>query len=979
MQKSQKDMVSVYGFFTIFVVILLSGSVLGQTMQEDLIKDMRWRSIGPANMSGRVSDIDALDDDYTTVLVGSASGGVWKSTNAGTTWEAIFSNYGSASIGDVAFFQKDPNIIWVGTGEECARNSIAWGDGIYKSTDGGATFTNMGLKDTHSIATVLPHPTDPDIVFAAAAGHLWGHSGERGVFKTTDGGETWQKLTNGLPDDGKTGAIDLIMNPDNPNELFVGMWERLRQPFRFDSGGPNGGIYKTTNGGRSWTKLTNGLPEGDTGKIGLAISRSNPSVVMAMVEHGFQPSSGGRGGNPPDPDYADMSKLGTGVYRSENGGRSWEFVNRYNNRPFYYSHIFINPLDDEKVYFVTGRFQISDDGGRTIRSGPGGIHGDYHTMWLDPNNENRYYIGNDGGAALTHDHNRYIFFDNIPPLAQFYAAGVDMRDPYYVYGGLQDNGTWGGPSRSKDSRGILTDHWFSIGGGDGFHVQVDPTDWRTVYVESQQGRISRRNAETRSSTTIRPSRQNIVNYQEYISEEIENTNEEKGWNNAFRFNWSSPIVMSPHNPRTIFFGGNFLFKSVNRGDNWQIISPDLSKNDPEMTRRESGGLTRDVTGAENHGSIITISESPVTPGLIWVGTDDGNVQITRNGGVSWTNIRRNVPGVPQNLWVSRVEASHFEEGTAYLTFDGHRSDNFQPWVFKSTDFGQTWTNITNNIPDGQVIYVIKEDLKNSNLLFIGTEFATFYSLNGGNSWTKLNRNMPTVAVHDLVIHPRDGDLIAATHGRGIWIMDDITPLQQATEEVLNADSHLFESRVTTRWVNISRGGSRGHLLFQGENPSNDAFISYYLRSPSQVTLEIADISGENTFSRTFSGQRGISKYAWNMRFDPNPEQVQQFVSNLRNRISQALPQASGDQRSRIQQLQNDLRGAGTDLNRLRTLADQIGQALGGGGRGGRGGGGGGLNGQIAQPGTYVVKMTVNGQTHTETLTIRRDPILDGGN
>jgi photosystem II stability/assembly factor-like uncharacterized protein len=480
-----------------------------------LVKHLQWRNIGPSNMIGRISDFEALESDFTQVLVASASGGVFKSANAGTTWEPIFDNYGSASIGDVAFFQKDPNIIWVGTGEECVRNSVAWGDGIYKSTDGGKTFTHMGLETTQTIGRVLTHPTDPDVVYVAASGPPWGYTGDRGLFKTTDGGQTWVKLAGGLPNDGKTGAIDLVMHPTDPDTLYVSFWQRLRQPWYFESGGPNGGIFKTTDGGRTWAKLAKGLPSGDLGRIGLAISRSNPQVLMAVVEHGYQPRAtiAVDGQQKPNPEYTDMTKLGTGIYRSEDGGASWIYVNRMNSRPFYYSHIYINPLDDTWVYYMATNFFFSKDGGRNW-SQIGGLHPDFHAMWLDPTNRNRFYVGQDGGASITHDHGAtWILFDNLC-LSQFYGVSADLRDPYYVYGGLQDNGTWGGPSMHREGQ-ILTDFWFNISGGDGFHTQNDPLDWRTVYAESQGGNIQRINVETRESKNIRPTTMNIANYRDY--------------------------------------------------------------------------------------------------------------------------------------------------------------------------------------------------------------------------------------------------------------------------------------------------------------------------------------------------------------------------------------------------------------------------------------------------------------------------------
>ena len=952
-------------FCAALILFVAIGSLSAQE-PESLIKDLSWRNIGPANMSGRISDIEALESDFSHVLVASASGGVWKSDNAGTTWEPIFDTYSAASIGDIALCQSDPDIIWVGTGERNPRNSIAWGDGIYKSTDGGETFAKMGLDDTHSIGRIIIHPDNPDVVFVAAAGHLWGYSGDRGLYKTENGGRTWTKITNGLPDDGRTGAIDMIINPENPDIMFVAFWERLRRPWRFDSGGPdgglgNGGLYKSTDGGDSWRKLEKGLPQnGPTGKIGLAISRSNPDVVMAWVEHGFQPRQG-------DDDYEDMSKLGTGVYRSENLGEDWELMNRFNNRPFYYSHIYINPLDDEMVYLLYSGFYMSRDGGKTLEAGPRGIHGDFHAMWLDPTYKDRFYIGSDGGVGLTHNHKDYVFFDNYV-ISQFYAVGVDMRDPYYVYGGLQDNGTWGGPSKTRDSRGILTDLWFSIGGGDGFHAQVDPTDWRTVYVESQQGSISRRNAETRGGGGIRPSQRNTVNYDEFMNDEIAQRMRDLGWRTPFRFNWSSPIVMSPHNPHTIFFGGNHLFKTLDKGETWYIISPDLSTNDPIKMSRDTGGITRDATGAENHCTIITISESPMKAGVIWAGTDDGNVQITRNGGATWTNVRRNIPDVAQELWCSRVEASHFEVGTCYVSFDGHRSDNFEPWVFKTTDFGATWTNISSNLPDREPVYVIKQDLRNPDLLFVGTEFSCFYSIDNGERWTRLNKNMPTVAVHDLVIHPRDNDLIAGTHGRGIWIMDDIAPLQQATADVLASEAFLFENRPATQWLNIRTGGRSGHLWFAGENPPSDAAISYFIGAASggEASFVISDITGDNRRTLTVSVEPGIGRLHWNMRFDPTPEQVERFLEQTQSQLDRYKEEATREQRSMIEEIEELIKSGRPPLQILEDVMEKMSEMTGSTSRG--------VSGPQAEPGTYRVTMTYLDQTYTSTIILRSDPL-----
>ncbi|MFC1555459.1 WD40/YVTN/BNR-like repeat-containing protein [candidate division KSB1 bacterium] len=953
----------------IALLIMMSHSLEAQFTTETLVKDFSWRNIGPPNMSGRISDIEALDADFSHVLVATASGGVYKSTNAGITWQAIFDNYGSASIGDIAICQQEPDIIWVGTGEANTRNSIAWGDGIYKSEDGGVTFENMGLEDTGHIKRVSIHPEKKNTVYVAAQGHLWGYSGDRGLFKTDNGGKSWKKLMNGLPDDGKTGCTDIRIDPEDPDILYAAFWERLRTPYRFDSGGPNGGLFKSEDGGKSWEKLTNGLPEGDTGKILLDIYKNDSDIIMAMVEHGYQPERD-------DPDYDNLKKLGSGIYRSENGGKSWKLVNRYNNRPFYYSHIRINPVDDQIVYILTGSFYISYDGGKTLESQNTNHHGDYHAHWADPMNKDRYYIGSDGGAALTHDHGEnYLFYHNIVA-AQYYAIGVDMRNPYWIFGGLQDNGTWGGPSRTRDPNGILKDHWIKIGGGDGFHAQVDPTDWRTVYYESQGGSFSRKDILTGQNRSIKPRKNNIINYDDYITPEIEEDMIRQDYRDAFRFNWSSPIVVSNHNPQTIYFAANYMFRSVDKGDSWMIISPDLTTNDPVKTNRKSGGMTDDITGAETHCTIITISESSMDPKVIWAGTDDGNVQVTQDGGLNWTNVRPFLREIPEEMWVSRVEGSHFEKGTAYVTFEGHRSDNFSTWVFKTEDFGRKWTNITSNLPDGHPLYVVKQDKYNPDLLFAGSEFACFITLDEGKSWAKFMNEMPTVAFHDLVIHPRDGDLIAATHGRGIWIADNISPLRQLTAEVREKEAHLFEPRDAIRWQMIQKSDPRmGHLLFSGINPANSAGISYFLKNNAEtdVKLEITDITSENTFSTLLDQNAGFHKYEWNLSFSPTERQRNAFIVQMNTMFDNTKEEVeSRGERRQIDELKRRLENARSDDDRIAVMEEFVEnfEEYMPGRRFFRG-----LQGPAAPAGEYLVRLTVNGETMITTLTLSNDPIL----
>lgn len=969
-----------------FLIVLFSyGSLQNENTQEELFRVFRWRNIGPANMMGRISALDALDKDYRVVLVGSASGGVFKSTNAGFTWTPIFDEYGSGSIGDVAFFQGNPDIIWVGAGEAHNRNSSGWGDGIYKSIDGGRTFHNMGLKETHQIARIATHPTDPDIVYAAAVGHLWGYSGTRGLFKTTDGGDTWVKLTNGLPDNEKTGCTEIQMHPSNPDVLFCAMYHRLRKPWHFHSGSPDGGIFKSTDSGQTWRKLTKGLPAGDIGRVGIDICRSKPDVVVASVEASDQLP-------------ADMSVPGPGVYRSDDGGETWRYLLRHTSRPMYHGRIAVNPLDDNLIYVIARDYRFSADGGKTFRGKPWrGAGGDDHDLWISPQDKNVFYVASDQGAHLTLDHGKSFLSFNNMAIAQYYAIGVDMRDPYWVYGGMQDIGGFGAPSNSRDYQGILNDHNIEVNGGDGFHMQVDPTDWRTVYTVCHVGGLGRINMETREYKLISPRPETIVNFNEYYDPNFPETpvrysifpGEHWLWRQSsrssyssllppqFRYNWSSPVIVSSHNPRTIYFGGNHVFKSVDRGDAWQIISPDLTTNNPEKRNSsDSGGLTHEVTGAENHCTIITISESPIDASILWMGTDDGNVQVTRDGGADWTNVRPNIKGVPQGIWVSRVEASHFHEGAAYVTFDGHRSDDFMPYVFKTTDFGATWTSIAGNLSGGHSLYVVREDHKNENLLFVGSEFACFATLDGGKNWSWFMNDMPTVAFHDLVIHPRDYDLVAGTHGRSIWIVDDLTSLQQLTPEVLSKDIHLFKNRTATRWQSISIGRQQTFFKFRGENPQSGAFIHFYLKSvpEGKVALAIQDLEGKRQAPVRVSPRPGLNKVRWDMRFPPTEAEIAAFKARLEKVVEELSGLVKTDsERNALTMLRESLSEANTerDLTRIhyrmiREFAfysegrDLLGPAL----------------APIeAQAGTYRVVLTVDDRPYFGTIALRDDPLL----
>lgn len=870
------------------VVCAWMGPALHAAPGEDgLLKDFVWRSLGPGSASGRIVDVESLDADPRFVLVASASGGVWKSVNGGTTFTPIFDQYATGSIGDVAVHQRDPRIIWVGTGEANNRNDVGWGDGIYKSTDGGLTFANVGLRDTFQIARIVLHPTDTRTAYVAAVGNLWGATGDRGLFKTVDGGTTWTKLQGGLPSSPHAGATDIVMDPSNPDVLYVAFYERLRQAHRFDSGGPGSGLFKSTDAGKSWRRLTRGLPDGDLGRIGLAVSRKTPRVLMALVEAAFQPAE-------KDPAFADMTRLGSGVYRSEDGGDSWRFMNRHSVRPFFFSQVRINPTNDQHVYVMDINLWVSLDGGKTLEKGARGFGYDFHAMWLDPRQHDRYYLGQDKGFFVTHDHGRtFHYFENLP-VTQYYAIGVDMRDPYVIYGGTQDNGSWGVPSFTRDAFGIRNDDTWKLHWGDGMHVASDPENWRRVYTEAENGSFRRYDALTYAEIFGRPGALNVSNIEEVTGKprppaqpvsDLAAFYAQMRADRTFRFNWQTPFIVSPHNGRTIYLGANHLLESVDGGASWRAISADLSNNDPETTKRDSGGLTPDNSGAETHATIVSLSESPLSPGILWAGTDDGNVWVTRNGGGQWVQVNGTIPDVPKKLWVSHLEASAHAAGTAYVTFDGHRSDDFRTWVFKTTDFGATWTNIGTGLPPNQPVHVLLADRRNPGLLFVGTEFGVHVTLDGGTSWRPLVHGMPTVAVHDLVVHPRDNDLIAGTHGRGLYVLDDITPLQQLTPEVGSSGVHLFAQRQATWWVDQSRGGQFGDNTYAGRNPPsvrapgaamdrakivNTPVITWYQAQSSDAPATVTIHSIDGVHSRTLSvpAKAGITRLAWDGRFDP---------------------------------------------------------------------------------------------------------------
>src|SRR5947209_184550 len=798
------------------------------------------RNVGSAAMSGRVAAIDAVrEGQRLTVYVGAASGGVWKSVNGGTTYKPVFDKQPVQSIGAVAVDPKNPKTVWVGTGEAWTRNSVSVGNGVYKSTDGGDNWTHTGLKDSEHIAKILVDPSNTDTVYACATGKLWSDSDERGVYKTTDGGKTWAKVLKGA--NASTGCSMLSLDRQNPKTIYAGMWDFRRKGWTFRSGGENenapsgSGLFKSMDGGATWTELNDqsakGLPAKPWGRVAVSVAPSKPNVVYAFVQ-AVAPKDG--------------------LYRSDDGGQTWAALDRSQNmiwRPFYFANLIVDPKDENKIYKPDLSLIVSNDGGQSFSNISGGAHGDFHDVWVDPNNTDHLITGDDGGLWYSYDGgNKWWKAQNLP-ISQFYHVSLDMETPYHVYGGLQDNSDWIGDSQYPG--GITNSRWENIYGGDGFWTFVDPSDPDYIYTESQGGYIGRVNRKTHESPAIQP----LPHYKE----------------GKLRYNWNTPIHMSPTQKGTIYIGAQFLFRSRDHGQTWERISPDLTTNDPEKQKQEeSGGVTVDNSAAEMHTTIYSICESPKNPDLVWAGTDDGNLQITRDAGKTWKNVVGNVQGLPKSAWVSYIDAGHFDEGTAYVTFDLHTFGDMRPYVYKTTDYGQTWTPlISEGSPMRGYAHVVKEDLVNRDLLFVGTEFGLWVSLDGGRQWAQYKGgDLPSVAVRDLAIHPRDHDLVIATHGRGIWIVDDITPLRALNPETLTKEAFFIQARPAVQSISGGGGWANGDAEFVGDNPTDEAVVTYYQRRRhifGDLKIEVFDPAGKLLGTIPSSKRRGLSRTTWSMR------------------------------------------------------------------------------------------------------------------
>ncbi len=758
-----------------------------------LLAGVSARSIGPAGMSGRVTAIAAVESNPNIVYIGAASGGVWKSTNGGLTWTPVFDDQPVASIGAIAVDPSNPDVVWVGTGEGNPRNSASIGDGVYRSPDGGRTWTHLGLEKTERIDRIVVNPSNPNVVWVAALGQEWGENPERGIYKTEDGGRSWNRV---LYVDPRTGAADLSIDPRNPDKLFASMWQYRRWPWFFKSGGPGSGLFATSDGGRTWKRFAeeDGMPKGDLGRIGIAVSPSNPDVVYATVE-----------------------AAKSAVVRSDDGGKSWRTINERfdaNPRPFYFAHIQVDPQLPNRLYSLDFNIRVSDDGGRSFDDlYPGSlIHGDYHAMWISSHDPSWFYVGNDGGVAVSHDRGRTARFVTTLPLGQFYHVAVDNQTPYNVYGGLQDNSSWRGPNTVWQQGGIRSHEWTTLVGGDGFETRPDLADPNLIYTMSQGGEIVRYDLRTGEQRAIKPS---------------------PSEGGKLRFNWNAGFATDPLEPGTIYIGSQFLHKSADRGETWTAISPDLTTNNPNWQHQEvSGGLTRDVSNAENYTTIIAVAPSPVQKGVIWVGTDDGRLHVTRDGGKTWTSLEKNVPGVPANTWIPNILASKSDAASAFVVFDNHRREDFKTYVYRTDDWGKTWKSLATSDLRGYA-HVMEQDPGDKDLLFLGTETGLWASNDGGRQWLKWTHGVPTVPVMGLAIQPRELNLVVGTHGRSVYVIDDIRPLRTLSEKAMAEPVHLYESGPAQQhWFAGEPGGfGLGSAEFRGENEPYGAILTYSLNAP----------------------------------------------------------------------------------------------------------------------------------------------------
>ena len=840
------------GVAAIWALALTSVGAAQVPITSEQLRALHPRPIGPAVAGGRIHDVEALPDNASVIYVATASGGLWKTTNRGHTWRNIFENMPVSTFGDVAIAPSDPDILYAATGEQNNRQSTSWGNGVYRSDDAGESWRHLGLVETRHIGKVEVDPHDPDVVYVAALGNLWMPSPERGVFKSADGGATWAKV---LFVDDLTGVVDLVMDPSNPDVLYAAAYQRLRRAWGFNGGGPGSGIYKTSDGGLSWTLLTAGLPEGDKGRIGLALAASEPSVVMATVQ--------------------TTSNETQGTYRSEDAGLTWERVNPLNPRPMYYSEIFIDPTDDQRVYVLGTSSSKSEDGGRTfelIADRPAydvGVHADHHALWIDPLDSDHIYLAGDAGFNESYDRGTSFRKVNNLPIGQFYAIGIDMRDPYWVYGGMQDNHSWMGPSETRRWIGIVGDDWQQVGFGDGMFWDTDFSDPRFAYGASNDGSYFRLNTETGDMLNIEPS--------------------QRPGDEPYRFDWTSPLMVSKHDPSTVYLAGNRLFISRDRGESWERtedLSRQIDRDDLELmgVKGEDISISRN-DGTGSHGEAVTLDESPMDASVLWVGFDDGNLQVSRDAGTSWTEVSGHLPGLPDGTYVSRIEGSVRGPGVAYATFDAHRDGDFRPYLYRTSDFGATWSDLSGAVPEGAgSANVVLEHPDNPDVLFLGTEHHLYVSTDAGGTWA-LFPNLPTTHYDDLKIHPREKDLVIATHGASIWILDDTRPLIEWSARVVAAPLQLFSIGMGTLFHYWKDTSYRAQAEWHGVNPGDGVVITYHVGTASRgdATLRVADAGGNVVREIRVPGEQGLHRVNWDLRHGlagERPDRWRRFEDDL---------------------------------------------------------------------------------------------------
>ena len=835
--KTSESKASLYVLMTLAVLFALPVDLFSQAVGKEILGAANYRSIGSTRHGGRFVDFAVNEKSPEVFYAALASGGLWKTTNNGLTFESIFDDQGVISIGDIALDQSNPNIVWVGTGEANNSRTAYYGDGIYKSTDGGKSWQNMGLKNSQHIGRIIIHPRNSQVVWVASQGPLYSDNDERGVYKTTDGGKSWKKVLSVTSKGKHIGVVDLAIDPSNPDVLYAAAYDKVRKPWTFNNGGPGSGLYKTSDGGAKWEKLTTGLPGGMLGRIGVDVSLSNPNIVYVNIENCNVPGTSDEerynqllNGIPPK-----GNEVGAEVYRSDDKGKTWKKASpdgrSIGGGPgYYYQQIRVDPNDPNHVYVLSvGVFETKDGGkewGTPFRFG-----GDNHALWINPANSKHMLLGYDHGLGVTWDSGlNWLHPDNMP-VGQFVAVGFDMDFPYNVYGGLQDNGSVKGPSTRRDGGSIRIEDWFSTGGGDGMYNEVDWNDSRWLYNESQFGPLSRLDQKTGESKSIR--------YQ--------------GMN---RWAWNAPIVVSPHNSKTIYHAGNKVVRSRNQGESWEVISEDLTTNDSTKTVN---------TGNIQFCTIVTMDESRAKEGVLWVGTDDGKVWVTPDAGRTWNDVSANITGHP-GYWVSRVAASNADAATAYVTITGHRNDDFRPFVFKTTDYGKTWKSISSNLPVDESLCVIRENYNNPNLLFVGSTKAVYVSFDGGAVWNKFRNNMPNNPVEDLKIHPRENDIIVATHGRSIYIAD-VSYFEEINKEMLAKDFHLFKPETKVKWQRgLTRSSSS--MNYNGESEPVAAQIYYYLKNePASVKIQVLD-GARIIFEGDGVKTKGVNKFLWNYSVRP---------------------------------------------------------------------------------------------------------------